>query len=136
MTTATQVFVVFLLFHVSSLSQSEAVSSGMLVTYLPGLAVEPLPFHLETGYIGVGSTGSESSTYEDASVREMFYYFVKSERNPKEDPLVLWLAGGPFCSGLSTLAIDGIGPIYIDKVVEYNNGSLPTLILNPNSWTK
>ncbi|KAI3897649.1 hypothetical protein MKX03_003336 [Papaver bracteatum] len=26
--------------------------------------------------------------------------------------------------------------IYMDFVVEYNNGSLPTLILNPNSWAK
>ncbi|XP_026405547.1 serine carboxypeptidase-like 18 [Papaver somniferum] len=111
-----------------------ALSCGKLVTYLPGLEVQPLPFQPETGYIGVGS-GSESSTYEGDSVHELFYYFVKSERNPKEDPLVLWLAGGPFCSGLSNLAT-GIGPIRIDKVVEYNNCSLPTLTLNPNSWAK
>ncbi|KAI3892362.1 hypothetical protein MKW92_015281 [Papaver armeniacum] len=136
MTTAIQVFVICLLCHVFSMIHADiaAVSSGKLVTYLPGLEVQPLPFHLETGYIGVGS-GSESSTYEDDIVHEMFYYFVKSERNPKEDPLVLWLAGGPFCPGLSNLAI-GIGPILIAKVVEYNNGSLPTLTLNPNSWTK
>ncbi|KAI3897655.1 hypothetical protein MKX03_003342 [Papaver bracteatum] len=113
-------------------AELDAVSSGKLVTYLPGLEVQPRGGG--SVYIGVGS-GNESSTYEDDSVHEMFYYFVKSERNPKEDPLVLWLAGGPFCSGLNNLAI-GIGPLQMDKVVEYNNGSLPTLKFNPNSWTK
>ncbi|KAI3977138.1 hypothetical protein MKX01_042828 [Papaver californicum] len=134
-TPSIQALVIYFLFNLLSLSsRSDATSSGKLVTYLPGLAVQPLPFHLETGYIGVGN-GIESLTYKDDNVHEMFYYFVKSERNPKEDPLVLWLAGGPFCSGLNNLAI-GIGPIEIDKVVEYNNGSLPTLTLNPNSWSK
>ncbi|KAI3852764.1 hypothetical protein MKW92_016680, partial [Papaver armeniacum] len=99
----------------------EAISSGKLVTYLPGLAVQPLPFHLETGYIGVG--GSESSTDGDNS----------NERNPKEDPLLLWLSGGPHCTGFSGLAFE-IGPIYMDK--EYINGSLPSLTLSSNSWTK
>ncbi|KAI3892355.1 hypothetical protein MKW92_015274 [Papaver armeniacum] len=129
-----RVFVICLSFHLLCMIQdSEAVSSGKLVTYLPGLAVQPLPFHLETGYIGVGSKSSNSSTQDD--VNQLFYYFVKSERNPKEDPLVLWLTGGPRCSAFSALAIE-IGPIYIDKVVQYNNGSIPTLSLNPNSWTK
>ncbi|XP_026430856.1 serine carboxypeptidase-like 13 [Papaver somniferum] len=139
MTTSTpiRVSVIFLSFHLLCMSQdSEAVSSGKLVTYLPGLAVQPLPFHLETGYIGVGSRSSKSSTQDDVDgFNQLFYYFVKSERNPKEDPLVLWLTGGPRCSEFSALAIE-IGPIYIDKVVQYNNGSIPTLSLNPNSWTK
>ncbi|KAI3876724.1 hypothetical protein MKX03_019207 [Papaver bracteatum] len=135
--TPIRVFVICLSFHLLCMSQdSEAVSSGKLVTYLPGLAVQTLPFNLETGYIGVGSRSSKSSTQDDVDgVNQLFYYFVKSERNPKEDPLVLWLTGGPGCSAFSALAIE-IGPIYIDKVAQYNNGSLPTLSLNPNSWTK
>ncbi|MCL7043149.1 hypothetical protein MKW94_016031 [Papaver nudicaule] len=138
---AIQLFVICLVFHLLLLfplnhsALEAAVSSGKLVTSLPGFAVQPLPFHLETGYIGVG--GSESSTYGNDSVNDhhqLFYYFVKSDRNPKEDPLVLWLTGGPRCTGLSGMAFE-TGPIYMSQV-EYNNGSLPTLTLNPNSLTK
>ena len=47
-------------------------------------------------YVGVGES-------EDV---ELFYYFVKSESNPKEDPLVLWLTGGPGCSSFSAFAYE------------------------------
>ncbi|KAI3940804.1 hypothetical protein MKW98_030123 [Papaver atlanticum] len=136
-----QLFIICLVFHLLlllPLNQSEleaAVSSGKLVTHLPWLAVQPLPFHLETGYIGIG--GRQSSRYDDdndSSDNELFYYFIKSERNPKEDPLVLWLTGGPRCSSFSGLAFE-IGPVYMTQV-EYSHVSSPTLTLNPNSWTK
>ncbi|CAN1274547.1 Serine carboxypeptidase-like 6 [Linum perenne] len=111
---------VFLLLELALLLSASA--SGAIVKYLPGFH-GPLPFHLETGYIGVG----------EAEEVQLFYYFVKSERNPEEDPLLLWLTGGPGCSSLTALLFE-IGPVSF-QVVEYN-GSLPTLILNPNSWSK
>ncbi|KAF7811518.1 serine carboxypeptidase-like 7 [Senna tora] len=58
---------------------------------------------------------------------------MKSERNPKEDPLMLWLTGGPGCSAFSGLVFE-IGP-FMFEIKEYN-GSVPALALNPHSWTK
>lgn len=74
-------------------------------------------------YVGVGEE-------EDVQV---FYYLVESENNPNEDPLMLWLTGGPGCSALSGLVFE-IGPFGFIK--EEYNGSLPNLILRPYSWTK
>ncbi|CAN1135630.1 Serine carboxypeptidase-like 18 [Linum perenne] len=99
-----------------------AASSHAVVPRLPGLSGQ-LPFHLETGYVGVG----------ESEQVQLFYYFVKSETNPEKDPVVLWLTGGPGCSALSGLVFE-IGPMKF-KVVEYD-GSLPSLVLNPNSWTQ
>ena len=47
-------------------------------------------------YVGVGES-------EDV---QLFYYFVKSERSPEKDPLLLWLTGGPGCSAWSGLAYE------------------------------
>ncbi|XP_031130586.1 serine carboxypeptidase-like 13 [Ipomoea triloba] len=98
------------------------VAAGFAIKHLPGYE-GPLPFELQTGYIGVGET-------EEV---QLFYYFIKSESNPYTDPLILWLTGGPGCSGLWSVAYDN-GPLRFNNV-EYN-GSLPTLSLNPFAWTK
>ncbi|KAF3772676.1 Serine carboxypeptidase-like 6 [Nymphaea thermarum] len=97
-------------------------SSSRLVRFLPGFD-GPLPFELYTGYISVGM---REETH-------LFYYFIKSEKSPAEDPLLLWLTGGPGCSVFNGLALQ-IGPMKF-KEREYN-GSLPRLVLNPYSWTK
>ncbi|KAK8949242.1 Serine carboxypeptidase-like 18 [Platanthera zijinensis] len=96
--------------------------SAVNITHLPGFA-GALPFRLETGYVNV----------DEESGAELFYYFVESERNPSEDPLLLWLIGGPGCSGFNGLALD-MGPIrfYTDDF----DGSLPTIVSNPHAWTK
>ncbi|XP_061342155.1 serine carboxypeptidase-like 7 isoform X1 [Gastrolobium bilobum] len=110
-----------LLISTMTILSKPAVSSN-IIRSLPGFSGS-LPFKLETGYIGVG---------EDEVV-QLFYYFIESEGNPTEDPLVLWMSGGPGCSSLCGLWFE-IGPLKFN-MVEYN-GSLPTSSLNPHSWTK
>ncbi|CAK9317069.1 unnamed protein product [Citrullus colocynthis] len=69
--------------------------SNSTVKFLPGFS-GPLPFELETGYVGVG----------DWDELRIFYYFIKSDENPKTDPLILWLTGGPGCSALTAVAFE------------------------------
>ncbi|MBA0691743.1 hypothetical protein Goari_009355 [Gossypium aridum] len=99
-----------------------ALAHGSAVKFLPGFE-GPLPFELETGYVGVG----------DSEEAQLFYYFVKSEGKPEDDPLLLWLTGGPGCSAFSGLVFE-IGPLKFK--VDVYNGSLPTLVYNPYAWTK
>ncbi|CAN4095320.1 unnamed protein product [Withania somnifera] len=108
---------VTLFLHVQSLSQNSSI-----VEFLPGFD-GPLPFYLETGYTGVGKS-------EEV---QLFYYFVKSESDPKKDPLLLWLTGGPGCSSLTGLVYE-VGPLAFGQ--KAYNGSLPILVTTPYSWTK
>ncbi|CAL5370853.1 unnamed protein product [Camellia sinensis] len=95
------------------------MSSCQIVKTLPGFDGE-LPFTLETGYITVEKS-------------QLFYYFIESEGNPKEDPLLLWYGGGPGCSAFNGLIYE-IGPLAFN-ITEYEGGT-PTLEYYPYSWTQ
>nr|BAO04182.1 hypothetical protein [Delphinium grandiflorum] len=115
--------VFFLLHSSTSGSGGGSALAQSIVRYLPGFD-GPLPFELETGY---------TSVVDEYGGVEMFYYFISSESKPSDDPLLFWFTGGPGCSGFSSIAFEN-GPVSF-KITKYN-GSLPTLKLNPFSWTK
>uniref|UniRef100_A0A0E0NJE4 Uncharacterized protein n=2 Tax=Oryza TaxID=4527 RepID=A0A0E0NJE4_ORYRU len=97
--------------------------AATVVTHLPGFD-GPLPFYLETGYVGV----------EEETGTELFYYFVESERSPRSDVVLLWLSGGPRCSVFSGFVYE-IGPVMF-VAERYSGGTVPRLEYNPYSWTK
>ncbi|WZZ42344.1 hypothetical protein YC2023_038603 [Brassica napus] len=111
-----------------------AYSGESTVRYLPGYQ-GPLPFELETGfcpsspthlpymYIGVG----------EAEESQFFYYFIKSERTPAEDPLLIWLTGGPGCSSISAFLLEN-GPLAFNT--ESDSGNIPSLVSTTYSWSK
>ncbi|KAL7236396.1 hypothetical protein ACSBR1_019641 [Camellia fascicularis] len=101
------------------LLSAQAVVGGHIVQYLPGYDGK-LPFKLETGYIRVNES-------------ELFYYFIESQGNPQEDPIFLWLTGGPGCSSFCGLVYE-IGPM--EFVIQNYTGGLPKLRYYPYAWTK
>ncbi|XAR61979.1 hypothetical protein NMG60_11016543 [Bertholletia excelsa] len=109
----------FLLLSLLLLGGSELGASRSQVKFLPGFD-GPLPFELETGYVGVDES-------EDV---QFFYYFVKSQSDPKVDPLLIWFTGGPGCSSFTGFIYE-IGPLYFDAL--QTDASLPKLVVNPNS---
>lgn len=99
-----------------------AAAEERVVTHLPGFQ-GPLPFQLRTGYVEVD---------EDNGVR-LFYYFTLSEGSSADDPVMLWLSGGPGCTSFTGLVYQ-IGPLSFD--LDSYMGGLPKLVYRPESWTK
>ncbi|OVA19087.1 Peptidase S10 [Macleaya cordata] len=107
------------------LSFTEAAPKHALITHLPGFN-GTLPSKHYSGYV----------TIDEKHGKNLFYYFVISERKPSADPVVLWLNGGPAKPGCSSF--DGFvyehGPFNFQAAK--TRGSLPQLHLNPYSWSK
>eukprot|EP01065_Artemidia_motanka_P004171 TRINITY_DN11_c0_g1_i2.p1 TRINITY_DN11_c0_g1~~TRINITY_DN11_c0_g1_i2.p1 ORF type:complete len:489 (+),score=171.96 TRINITY_DN11_c0_g1_i2:73-1539(+) len=65
------------------------------------------------GYVNVNKT------------RNLFYWFFESRNDPTNDPFILWMTGGPGCSGLLALFVEN-GP--------YRVSADQKLSLSPDSW--
>lgn len=87
------------------------------ITKLPGFD-GTVPFEQYGGYLNV----------DEAHNRNLFYWFVESQKDPANDPIVLWLQGGPGCSSLLGMLSEN-GPFHADP-----SGS--QVSLNPYSWNK
>jgi len=80
-----------------------------LVTNLPGLNQDIVQY---SGYLDISTTE-----------KKIHYWFVQSESDPVNDPIVFWTNGGPGCSGLLGLLTEQ-GPFKPDE-----SGNLI-----PNEW--
>lgn len=95
-------------------------ASKSTIKTLPGFSGD-LPFNLETGYVYVFVLHvlyinvcvliclkyfCRYVTVDRLKDVNLFYYFIESEKDPVNDPLVLWFCGGPGCSGFSGLVYD------------------------------
>ncbi|CAJ0581410.1 unnamed protein product, partial [Mesorhabditis spiculigera] len=92
------------------------LSLGALIQNLPGQPAAN--FKQYSGYYSVGATGNH----------QLHYWFVESQNQPSSDPVLLWLTGGPGCSGLSALLTEW-GPFFI-------NPDGATLRANPYAWNR
>lgn len=81
------------------ISAASAAYAPDLIESLPGWS-GPLPTNQYSGYLNVSST-------------HLHYWFVESENSPSEDPVVLWLNGGPGCSSLDGFFYEH-GPFEVD----------------------
>ncbi|CAN6675059.1 vacuolar serine-type carboxypeptidase Atg42p [Trichomonascus vanleenenianus] len=58
----------------------------------------------------------------------MFFWFFESRSNPKDDPLILWMSGGPGCASTGAGLFFELGPATITPDMEVKT--------NPWSWNK
>merc|ERR1740138_662299 len=101
----------------SALLFAHAAPAADKVTALPGWNSK-LPSNQYSGLVN-----STRSTFH--------YWFVESENDPKNDPLVGWMNGGPGASSMFGMMTE-LGPLTI------NYDSLktdpPSLFYNPQGW--
>src|ERR1700759_853667 len=64
----------------------------------------------------------------DVGPKHFFFWYFESRTSPDDDPLVLWLTGGPGSSSMIGM-LEELGPCLIN---DYGNGT----IHNPNGWSK
>ncbi|EPS38585.1 hypothetical protein H072_7670 [Dactylellina haptotyla CBS 200.50] len=75
--------------------------------------------------LGIRNGPKQLSGYVDnnSEDKHVFYWFIESASNPKTDPVIIWLSGGPGGSS-SGPAVSGIGPYIIatdGKPVPYSH---------------
>lgn len=99
----------------------------LLVALLLVSLIETAPAaDLVTYDIHVKYTHKWYSGYLNFSMSHYHYVFFDSQRDPDNDPLVLWLNGGPGCSSLIGMVTEN-GPFLFEP-------NTTTLKLNPNAW--
>ncbi|XP_072169182.1 lysosomal protective protein-like [Diadema setosum] len=83
------------------------------VSDLPGLKTQPSFSHF-SGYLNASGE------------KKLHYWFVESQNDPANDPVVLWMNGGPGCSSMDGMLTE-LGPFHVNPDGE-------TLYMNEYSW--
>lgn len=86
-----------------------------------GSSDKPGPFIGEKWYSGLVDID-----HEDNQADDIFYWWFESRNSPENDPIVLWLTGGPGCASEIALFYEN-GPYQFEE-----DGK--TLKSNPYSW--
>ncbi|PMD34051.1 putative carboxypeptidase Y like protein A [Hyaloscypha variabilis F] len=104
----------------NSKGEKEREVDGKLETYnLRAKKVDP-------SKLGVDKVKQYSGYLDDEeNDKHLFYWFFESRNDPKNDPVILWLNGGPGCSSLTGLFLE-LGPSSIDSKLKLHD--------NPYSW--
>ncbi|KAF8823071.1 putative Serine carboxypeptidase 1 [Cardiosporidium cionae] len=95
------------------------------ITSLPGFSGS-LPSRMWSGFIPVAGKS-----------KFLHYWFIESESSPSEDPILLWMQGGPGSSGMLGLLTE-MGPFSTNdnSFNKKDNTSVPSIFENPWAWTK
>ncbi|KAG2425254.1 hypothetical protein HXX76_013838 [Chlamydomonas incerta] len=101
-------------------------AAGDAILAVPGFANE-LPSRHFAGYV----------TVDESRGRRLFYYFVESERDPANAPVVLWLNGGPGCSSFDGFVYEQ-GPFVFDLIPGPGGRGAQAVSLrkNPHAWSR
>lgn len=89
-----------------------------IIETLPGLTFN-VNYRMFSGYL----------TPDETPLNHLFYWFIESQNDPVNDPVVLWLNGGPGCSSLGGFFTE-LGPFHP------NDDGGQTLYENVFSWNK
>jgi len=69
--------------------------------------METFPYGVYSGYLPIQGTG-----------KDYHYLFLESQRDPSNDPLIIWFNGGPGCSSLLGFAQE-LGPWAMDDGTDF-----------------